>query len=297
MMTLPMRSDASARLFSRRALAVLTLIFCHSWIPVASARDLPLWDLGLGIAALSIPDYRGSSENEDYVLPFPYFVYRGETFRVDRDGITGGLFRSDRVRVDLSLNIGQPTDSDRNDARQGMPDLDATFEIGPSLKILLSLNEKRTAAWSLQFPVRAVYATDLHDAEFVGWIFSPHLNFENHNFGPGGYWDFEASIGPVYATQEYNDYFYSVAPQYATPARPAYQAAGGYSGYRVTLSLSKRFSLFWVGAFTRYDNLHGAVFDDSPLVTQDYSLMAGVGLAWIITTSKTTVKHDPRIWW
>ena len=261
------------------------------------AHELPEWEIGAGMLALSIPDYRGSKESEGYLLPFPYFVYRGEALRVDRDGITGGLFSTGRMRLDLSLNFGQPTDSDQNDARKGMPDLDTTLEIGPSLKVLLATNEARSAAWSLQFPLRAVFATDLRDTEFVGWLFSPHLDYRAREFTPGGYWDFEASAGPLYATQQYHDYFYSVAPRYATPMRPAYEADGGYSGFRLTLTLTRRFNSFWIGAFARYDNLHGTAFEDSPLVTQDYSMMAGIGVAWVLAASKSMVQMDPRIWW
>jgi len=278
---------------------LVTAIWLWPFLAVvpAMAHELPKWEVGAGMLALSIPDYRGSKESESYLLPFPYFVYRGETLRVDRDGITGGLFRSERVRMDLSLNLGQPTDSDQNEARKGMPDLETTVEIGPSLKVLLAANEKRSAAWSLQFPLRGAFATDLRDVEFVGWFFSPHLNYETRTFTAGGYWDFEASAGPLYATQQYHDYFYSVAPRYATPTRPAYEANGGYSGFRLTLTLTRRFDSFWIGAFARYDNLHGAAFEDSPLVTQDYSLMAGVGVAWVLATSKSMVQMDPRIWW
>ena len=44
----------------------------------ASARDEPLWEAGVGIAGLHFPDYRGSSHTRNYVLPTPYFIYRGD---------------------------------------------------------------------------------------------------------------------------------------------------------------------------------------------------------------------------
>ena len=37
----------------------------------------PLWELGLGVAALRLPDYRGSDQSSTYLLPLPYVVYRG----------------------------------------------------------------------------------------------------------------------------------------------------------------------------------------------------------------------------
>ena len=44
----------------------------------AYAEALPRWELGLGVAALSIPDYRGSDQQRGYLLPLPYIQYRGE---------------------------------------------------------------------------------------------------------------------------------------------------------------------------------------------------------------------------
>jgi hypothetical protein len=46
-----------------------------------------------------VPDYRGSEDVRNYVLPIPWFVYRGEIFRADRDGARARLFDSERVKV------------------------------------------------------------------------------------------------------------------------------------------------------------------------------------------------------
>ena len=40
----------------------------------AIATDKPMWELGIGMSALSFPDYRGSDESGFYAVPFPYFV-------------------------------------------------------------------------------------------------------------------------------------------------------------------------------------------------------------------------------
>ena len=92
------------------------------------------------------------------------------------------------------------------------------------------------------------------------------------------------------ATKPFHEYFYSVAPQFATPERPAYQAPGGYSGATFLASLSRHIGEFWVGAYVRYDNLSGAVFDPSPLVKQNYALAGGIGFAWVFAESGTKVQ-------
>ena len=53
--------------------------------PAARGEELPLWELGVGAAGISFPDYRGSSRQRGYVLPVPAFAYRGEVFQVDRE--------------------------------------------------------------------------------------------------------------------------------------------------------------------------------------------------------------------
>ena len=164
-----------------------------------------------------------------------------------------------------------------------MPDIEPTVEVGPSLQIFLARNETRERVWSLRLPLRTVIATDLSHTQRIGWVFSPSLNYDTRNHGG---WDFSAAVGPLYATENYHDYYYEVQLVHATASRPAYNAHGGYSGSRLTLTASRRFKTFWVGAFARYDNLSGAVFADSPLVKKKESFMAGVGIAWILAESK-----------
>lgn len=94
----------------------------------------------------------------------------------------------------------------------------------------------------------------------------------------------------MFASEAYHDYYYEVAPEFATLRRPVYDADGGYSGSRITVSLSKRFDRFWIGVLARYDNLSGATFADSPLVQTEHSFMAGIGVAWILAQSETTVE-------
>ncbi|HYA38665.1 MAG TPA: MipA/OmpV family protein [Candidatus Methylomirabilis sp.] len=245
-----------------------------------SAAELPRWEIGLGVGGLSIPDYRGSDQRRSYVLPLPYVQYRGDVFRIDDEGAHGDLFASDRVKLEISLAAGVPAKSDRNDARTGMPNLDPTVEAGPSLHFDLARNESRDRVWSLRFPLRAAAAVDLHHVQRIGWVFAPNLNFDALQVRGG--WDLGVAVGPIYATEDNHDYYYEVAPEFATATRPAYDAPGGYSGSRLTLTANRRFPTFWVGAFARYDNLSGAVFENSPLVKRKDSFMAGVGIAWIL---------------
>ncbi len=258
------------------------------------AEELPLWEAGFGFTGLSLPDYRGSSEQRVYVLPLPYLVYRGEILRMDRKGLYGILFESERVRFNLSADGGVPVSSDKNSARKGMPNLDPTLQIGPSLEICIS--RRCDSDWIVQFrvPIRAVFASDFSYLSNIGFVMNPQLNFDFNNTGSDRRWSFGVAFGPLYATRQFHEYYYEVDPQYAVPgSRPAYYARGGYSGSLITLAASKRFDTIWFGAFARYDNLSGAVFSDSPLVKTKHSFMAGFGIAWVFGQSQVLVNAQP----
>jgi len=251
----------------------------------AAAQELPLWEFGLGAGALRAPDYRGAADRTTYIAPIPYLIYRGRRVQVDREGVHGDLYRAGRVKLDWSAAAGLPAKSRADGPRAGMPDLDPTGEIGPSLEIRLHRDATADREWSLRLPLRAVVATDLRRAEGAGWVFAPNVHLDMQRLGAG--WQGSLAFGPMYASEAYHDYYYEVVPAFATATRPAYDAKSGYSGSRVTLTLTRRFDGFWVGVFARYDTLAGAAFADSPLVQKKESFMVGVGVAWVFARSDT----------
>ncbi|MBI5613058.1 MAG: MipA/OmpV family protein [Gammaproteobacteria bacterium] len=261
--------------------------------PAGSAELAPLWEVGFGFSGLTIPDYRGSDESKGYVLPFPYVDYRGDLLKVDRKGIYSRIFQAERLRLEMSADASVPVKSDDNSARQGMPDLDPTFEIGPSLEVCLSAECKGERVWMFRMPLRAVIASDFSRVDSAGWVINPHLNFDGRVPGPGGTWNFGVAVGPMFANERFHEYYYGVAPAYATATRPVYNARGGYSGFRAASAVSKRFENYWVGMFARYDNLSGAVFEDSPLFRTRHAFLAGFGVAWIFARSSTLVNAFP----
>ena len=252
------------------------------------AEEVPLWEAGAGIAVLNFPDYRGSDERHTLVLPFPYLVYNGEFFKSDRESVRGQFYKDDRFDLHLSANGSIPVDSEDNSARRGMPNLDPTLEIGPNLTVTLLRSE--TMHLNLRFPLRVVIATDLRHARDEGWVFQPQVNVDFYDIFPGPGWNLGFAAGPLYGSQRYHNYFYGVAPEFATPERPAYEAPGGYSGMQFVAALSKRYASWWVGGFVRADMLSGAVFENSPLVRQKDGIAAGLAVAWIFGSSQKLVE-------
>jgi len=253
------------------------------------AAEKPLWELGVGISALSLPDYRGSDESSLYAIPFPYLVYRGTFLKADRTGIRGTFFGSDRIELNVSLGASLPVNSDDNPARQGMPDLQPTVEIGPSLDLNLWRTADRRYKLDLRLPVRTA-VTVKEGMDDIGWVFSPRLNLDIADVGGMTGWNLGLLAGPMYGSKRNHDYFYSVAPHYATADRPAFDAKGGYAGSQFLMSLSKRYRKYWLGGFARWDSLKGAAFVDSPLVKREDYFAAGVAIAWVLGESSTRVE-------
>ena len=268
-------------------LALILLAPCN-----AGAGEFPLWEAGAGIAVIDFPDYRGSDERQTYVLPIPYLVYRGEILKADRDGLRGQFFKNDRLDLHLSLNGSVPVDSTDNSARSGMPDLDPTLEIGARLDITLLRRHDRSMEVTLGVPLRTVIAADFPHSRNIGWVFEPQLNVDFRDNWPGQGWNLGFAAGPLFGDRRYHNYFYGVAPEFATPQRPAFNAEGGYAGSQILGAASKRFRSFWVGGFVRLDSLVGAEFEDSPLVRKDESFAAGFAIAWILGRSQRTVEAE-----
>ncbi len=170
-----------------------------------------------------------------------------------------------------------------------MPDLRSTVEIGPSFDLHLYRSSDAKLKFDLRMPLRAA-ATVEFSPHIIGWTFTPRLNLDIED--PLGFtgWRLGLLTGPLFADRRYHDYFYSVAPQYATATRPPFQAEGGYAGTQTLAALSKRYPKFWVGAYMRYDTLAGAVFLDSPLVQRQSYWTAGFGFAWMIRQSSQLVQ-------
>jgi len=269
-----------------RALFLLPLLAA---IP-AYGEQLPLWDLGAGIGAARVPHYRGANQYRTWALPVPYVIYRGKILKIDEQRYRGLFFRSDMAELDISLSGSPPARN--NDARRGMPDLDATFEIGPTLNLSLLGTKRSDEELELRLPVRPVIATDFSHYRFTGWIFQPNLDLTVRSIPGFSGWEFGLRASLIYTDRRYNEYFYAVDPIYATPDRPAYSTGGGYAGPSVLASLSKHFPGFWVGGFAKWDSVGGAVFADSPLVKTRTNFTAGFAFAWILSTSPEKVEAD-----
>lgn len=255
------------------------------------AAQQPLWEAGMGVGGVFFNDYRGAATTHGYPVPLPYFVYRGQFLRSDRDGLHGLFFDRRYFKLDISLNATAPVFSRDSAARAGMPDLRPTIEFGPAFGWHLWQSADERLRWNLRTPIRDAITVSSAPRS-IGWIFAPNLSVDYRGVGREAGWNFGFLAGPLYAQRLYHEYFYGVAPQYATATRPAYEPSGGYAGSQALLAASKQFSRYWIGAYLRHDWLQGAAFEASPLVQQRSYWSGGFGIVWLISTSSRMVNSN-----
>lgn len=273
----------------RRGFRVLVLVPAVALPMVAMARTLPLWEIGVGGGALRAPDYRGAGHARSYAFPFVFPFYRGKIFQSDEEGLRGVVFSSPRLRFDFSVDGGVPVKSRDDTIRHGMPDLDATVQIGPALDIKLWRRAAGEQSLVLFLPVRSVFSVGSGHVTQVGYSFLPQLSYHRKVPFAGARWKLGLSAGAEYGSRGLHDYYYQVAPQFAAPGRPAYDPGGGFAGYQVNLTFYHRYRDKWISLFGRYDNVNGAVFADSPLVVKRSGVTLGFVVTWIVVHSSKQV--------
>ena len=260
---------------------LLTTSVLTSFSHAEESSSKTKWEFGVGLGGLSIPHYRGSDQRDEYLAPVPYVKFRGHRLKVDREGGRYFFYDGEELKLDLSAAFAFPVDSDENTARQGMQDLDAILEVGPRLQWFLWESDDQRTRLRIGAPIRL--AVNLGDGGNEGWFFAPYFQIRHYSIMETAF-----SIGPMWATEKFHDYYYQVDSQYAIPGiRPAYDAKEGYSGFRLTLTNSHRISKhYWWGGFIRYDSLSGTAFEDSPLVKKKEALMAGFAISYIFNPVK-----------
>lgn len=284
-MTLPPKAASAALL--------LAAVVSRPAAAQSSGQDvLPLWEAGIGAAGLTAPAYPGADDRTARLLPVPYLLYRGEVLRADQSGIGARLFRSERLEFDVGLAGALPSDSDDVEVRAGMPDLGALFEFGPRLKIRVA-DPGPDSRLRAELPLRAVIEAR-GGLRRQGWTFEPKLAYEKR--GARGRWTMEANASVVFGDRRINRYFYEVAPQYATAARPRYAADAGLVLARIGLFATRRVNpdlrLF---GFVRLESYAGSANRDSPLHLRSTGTSAGIGLAWTLARSARRAAGDEPV--
>ena len=269
------------------AVAVLQFVSSTALAQIAEDGMEPLWEAGIGGGGVYAPDYPGSDEHNANGLAAPYVIYRGDIFRLgDGSIVKGVVLETERFEFDISFDASFDADSDDNDARLGMPDLDFLGEVGPQLTV--NLGEYHRGELQLALPVRAVFSTDFSDLDHRGYVFNPQISYDLDEFFES--FDIFLQLGATFATEELHDYFYQVEERYATSSRMVYDAEAGYMGSELVTAFSYRVTdrvRFFTGLQVSY---YGATAnEDSPLLLDEITSSVGAGFVWSIYESDTRV--------
>ena len=233
-----------------------------------------------------LPDYPAAEENSTYLIPFPFFIYRGDWLEADRnDGIRSKLFSSASLELNMSFGGGFPVDSSKNSARQDMPDLGWMYQFGPSLIYRLSL-ESSDLNWSFHLPVRFVGSTDGSHTEEQGILLNPKIQLQRR-LACKYSCQLEFILGGNFATQKLNQYFYSVGEDFVTSERSAYNANAGFlSSYLSMRFLTHYRKNRWGLTFT-YADYSLSANSDSPLFKANVSRSFSIFYARDLWKSKS----------
>lgn len=263
----------------KRHAVLLICILTHGYtIQSYATEEL---EVGIGLGYAHIPDYIGSDEADDYVVPFPYIRYRSEKLNVDRNAIQSNLWRSGNWSLELSFSGAVRVESDENQAREGMEDIDFIGEAGPALHYYFQGDRTSDNAFFLILPLRPVISTDFTSLSYRGVSFNPRLRWHKSYFYNGLEVRPQLSAELRSATAGYHDYLYGVDPTFATAERQPYSASKGYGGYTLNYSTELVLDHYLLAGFIHYVNINGATFADSPLVRQNSNVFFGVAAAYL----------------
>lgn len=263
----------------RIVLALILATAAYSQSTLAE-EEKPLWEYGIGVAGLYTPHYLGADQYHGLLLPAPFFIYRGDTLKADRDGVRGSLFNNDRLKLNISGSAALPVDSEDNDARTGMSDLDFILELGPTAQFKLFNNDQHLLRFDL--PVRAAFTLGTDFFDHQGWTANPRFHHQTKING----WQITSTLGAVFSDRNYHAYFYDVDQDDVRSNRPFYQSEAGFSAMRFSTGIKRYFNDFFVGTLFSYTDLNSAANENSPLLKRSNNITASFIVAWVFGESK-----------
>ena len=127
------------------------------------------------------PTYPGADDATTQALFVPFVIYRGEVFSIgEESGARALAFANEKIELDVSIGASLAADASEDDDREGMPDLDFLFEIGP--QIIYHAAKHNYDYWTGHFDIklrtRAVIGTDFHSFDEQGYIVEPAFVYE-----------------------------------------------------------------------------------------------------------------------
>jgi MipA family protein len=262
------------------------LLFLTAWPSFALEKDLPLWELGLGVGGLFFQDYPASNESNVWMIPVPTFQYRGEILRADeREGARAYLLKSSDWSLELGANGLPNVNSEKNEARQGMSNIPWGVQLGPQFVAHFAENYK----FKLGF-YQAI-STDFDFTKQIGVLSEIELErlFDNNlssifnSSKSHGRLSFSIFSG----SKEFLANYYEVSQADSLVNRAYYESRAGLLNYEISYfqALEIRPWSFFVGISSEHYDI--SANRKSPLHKTDQNFKGFIGLTYLIYESKT----------
>lgn len=258
-----------------------------------SADGIPVWEYGIGGGSISTPSYPGSDDLISRSIALPYAIYRGETVRLG----DGGLIRArtmltERLEVDLSFSGAFGANSEGDADREGMPDLEYLFEIGPQLVYHAYDDKTRVERHQIDMSLQArqVFSVERFPFDGRGQILETAIEYDYDAYGIGRF-SFSSELSALWGSQRLHDNFYTVAPQFETVTRQRFSATDGFLGVEWDYGLGYRVNED-LRIFLRGETYFGAqnVNRDSPLFKKTRTQSLALAFVWRIDKSDRVLK-------
>jgi len=295
---------------NRRLLLVTLLLICLPWLPVNAQTPAveppviadtvveegftlkPRWEAGIGGGYLNGFDYPGSSDPNRRGIALPFFIYRSPVVRLGDGGLRAVALERARFKVDVSFGGGISSSAESGGVRDGLPDLDFLFEVGPRAQLVF-VNRAMPDGGRWQFSssaaLRYVVSTDFSSLDGLGVLGELGLSAVRRRVA-GTRFDLIARLNAVVAEDRLHEYYYEVAPEFANTTRAAFDAGGGYLGTELFLGAAyrptPRVRLF-AGIGQSLNG--GTANEDSPLFETAEATAFAIGFAWTLAQSEDTV--------
>ena len=256
-------------------------------------ESLPRFEFGVAAAALQVPAYPASGVVNDRQFVVPWFIYRSDSVQVKDGGVKLIAYESDRLVIDLGISGSLNSDTSNTPLREGMPDLDFIFELGPRFDVpLLDFTNDRDIRSRVNWitSLRFAVSTDIRNFDYRGPVFNTSLGYR-----VGGFYNerlsFSASLSTTWLGERLSEYFYSVDPQFVTDTRPEFDAEAGFLNVQLSLGASLKprpgISTFIGLGFASFA---GSENEDSPLFEDDTNTRIIAAFSWRLFKSKRLVR-------
>lgn len=217
-------------------------------------------------------------------LAFPQIRYRGLRLRSDEeDNLKARLFLNPVYGIDFSGSGAFSANSDDNDARKGMEDLDWLGELGPRLYVFLVRTERLWVRFFL--PVRLAFSTDLTSTTYQGLVLAPSLS-TRYYFDDSKFNSVIMNLTRTHTTHQIQEFYFQVDQKDVTSERPAYDARSGYMGTSAALAyIYEKDNLGIVGGLS-VTSYKGAANAGSPLHRSDFNTAAFLAFSYLFYQSE-----------